>query len=47
MLIIYGVSAAFILVLALLVSALVGVRITKDIKLVNGNLRQASMSKTH
>ena len=43
MLIIYGVSAAFILVLALLVSALVGVRITKDIKLVNGNLRQASM----
>lgn len=43
MLIIYGISAAFILVLALLVSALVGVRITKDIKLVNGNLRQASM----
>ena len=43
MLIIYGVSAAFILALALLVSALVGVRITKDIKLVNGNLRQASM----
>lgn len=40
---IYGVFSAIILVVALLISTLIGFRIAKDIKLVNNNLRQASM----
>ncbi len=43
MLIVYGVSATFILVVALLVATLAGIRITKGIKQVNGNLSQVSM----
>ncbi len=42
MLTVYGVSAIVILVAALVVSAIGGLRITKGIKLVEGNLRQAS-----
>ncbi len=40
MLMLYGVAAAVMLIVALLVSALTGVRITKDIKVVNANLGQ-------
>lgn len=42
MLFIYGIAAIFMLLLALAISALSGVRITKSIKLVEGNLRQAA-----
>lgn len=42
MLTIYGISAAVMLVLALLASTFGGLRITKGIKLVEDNLRQAS-----
>ncbi len=43
MLLIYSVAAVLILIVALLLSAVVGFRITRGIKLVNGNLCQASM----
>ncbi len=43
MLTIYGVSAVAMLIVALLISALIGIRITKDIKLVNEGLGQVSM----
>lgn len=43
MLIIYGVTAVGMLIAALIISALIGMRITKGIKLVEGNLRQAAM----
>lgn len=42
MLTIYGISAAVMLVLALLASTFGGLRITRGIKLVEGNLRQVS-----
>lgn len=42
MLAIYGISAAIMLAVALIVSALGGMRITKGIKMVEGNLRQAA-----
>lgn len=42
MLFIYGIAAVFMLLLALAISALSGIRITKSIKLVEGNLRQAA-----
>ena len=40
---VYGFSAVVILIVALIISALGGLRITKGIKLVEGNLRQAAM----
>lgn len=43
MLTIYGVAAVAMLIVALLISALIGIRITKDIKLVNEGLGQVSM----
>ena len=43
MLILYSASAVLILVAALLVSGVAGIRITKGIKMVNDNLSQASM----
>lgn len=43
MLLIYGVAAVVMLILALVIAALSGLRITKGIKLVEGNLRQAAM----
>ncbi len=43
MLLIYGVAAVVMLVLAVVIAALCGLRITKGIKLVEGNLRQAAM----
>ena len=43
MLMVYGVSATVMLIIALLVSAVTGIRITKGIKLVNSNLGQMSM----
>jgi len=43
MLMIYGVSAVVMLAAALVISSLGGVRITKGIKLVEANLRQAAM----
>ena len=42
MLLIYGVTAVVMLLLALLISALSGLKITKGIKLVEENLRQAA-----
>ena len=43
MLTIYGILAAILLALALVLSALGGMRITRGIKLVEGNLRQAAV----
>lgn len=43
MLILYSASAVLILMAALLVSGVAGIRITKGIKMVNDNLSQASM----
>ncbi len=43
MLLIYGVAATAMLAAALAISAMSGIKITKDIKLVEGNLRQAAM----
>lgn len=43
MLIIYGITALLMLVAAFVVSAVVGKRITKGIKLLEANLRQAAM----
>lgn len=42
MLTIYGVAAVFMLIAALLISSLTGVRITRGIKVVNANLSQIS-----
>lgn len=42
MLTLYGVSAVAMLIAALIISAIVGIRIAKDIKLVNENLSQVS-----
>lgn len=43
MLLIYGVAATAMLAAALAISAMSGIKITKDIKLVEGNLRQAAI----
>ncbi len=43
MLMIYGIAATVMLVAALAISAMSGIKITKGIKLVEGNLRQAAM----
>ncbi|MDE7313700.1 MAG: methyl-accepting chemotaxis protein [Eubacterium sp.] len=42
MLMIYGVSAVLMLVLAMIISTIGGLRITRGIKMVEGNLRQAA-----
>ena len=39
----YGIAAVIMLIAALGISAISGLRITKGIKLVEGNLRQAAM----
>lgn len=43
MLLIYGIAAAVMLAAALVISALSGIRITKGIKMVEANLRQAAV----
>ena len=43
MLLIYGIAAVIMLLIALAISALSGVRITKSIKMVEDNLRQAAL----